>query len=82
MLHVLHLYFPFNVMGEMRDLIYLLPTKFLESRLAEWLERLDYGVQRVAVRLSVQGWASRSDEWNILPVNPAANGYVFRNRDG
>ena len=44
--------------------------------MVEWLERLAYGAESRRKAL-VRGWTSPCDDWKILSVNPAVNGYLF-----
>ena len=47
----------------------------------EWLEWLNYGTEsRCKVKSSRNGLPC--DNWKILSVNPAVNGYLFRIREG
>ena len=47
--------------------------------LVEWLERLGYSAESRR-KARVRGWVSLRDDWKILAVNPAVNGYLFRIR--
>ena len=49
--------------------------------MVEWLERLGYGAESRRKFVSSRR-ALSCDDWKILSVNPAVNGYLFRIREG
>ena len=48
---------------------------FGTGAVGKWLERLDYDAESPEGR----GWASSSDDWKTLSVNPAVNECLFSN---